>query len=72
MPRQRASVLSTQEPVLELQGEIAQAKLRLAEMERRLETAIAAHREQIRKSLKSKDETERKLAESIKTWWEVE
>ena len=64
-------VLATQRPLAELQAEIAQARLRLAEKEKKLETLIAKHREQIRRSLLSKNETERKLAESIARWWSV-
>jgi hypothetical protein len=71
MPRPRHSVLATQEPVLQLQAEIAQAELRLTKMKENLEKAIAAHREQIRKSLKSRFPEERALAASIATWWEV-
>jgi hypothetical protein len=64
-------VLQTQRPVAELQAELVQTRLRLAEMERKLAPLIAAHREQIRRSLSSKDETERWLAESVFRWWEV-
>ena len=71
MHKRTSSVLTTQEPVLELQAKIAQAKARLAEMEKQLEPLIAAHREQIRRSLSSRNATERKMAASIATWWEV-
>jgi len=66
------SVLQTQRPVAELQAEIAQARLRLAEMEKRLVPLMERHRAEIKKSLSSDDDTERKLAESIANWWQVE
>ena len=56
----------------ELQAEIVQTKLRLAEKEKKLEQLIAVHRAQILKSLSSKDETERKLAQAIAAYWGVE
>ena len=71
MPRKRSSVLTTQEPVLHLQAELAQGKLRIAEMEKQLVKYIAAHREQIKQSLKSRIPEERKMAEAIAKWWEV-
>jgi len=65
------SVLQTQRPVAELQAEIAQARLRLAEMKKRLVPLIEKHRAQIKKSLCSSDETERKMAEAVANWWQV-
>ena len=41
-------------------------------MEKNLAGAIEDHRAQIKKSLRSRDGTERKLAESIAEWWEVD
>jgi predicted nucleic acid-binding Zn-ribbon protein len=70
-PSSIGSVLKTQEPVLALQAEIAQTKLRVQEMEARLQAAVAAHREQIKRSLLSRDRTERQLAQSIAAFWEV-
>ncbi len=56
----------------ELQAEIAQTKLRLEIMQKRLELLTATHREQIRESLSSPDATERKMAESVAAWWGVQ
>jgi len=42
------------------------------EMEKRLMTLIEQHRSQIKRSLSSKDEMERRMAEAVANWWQVE
>lgn len=67
----RSSVLATQEPVLKLQAEIHQTELRLQRMKADLALALEKHREQIRKSLESKDLVEQGMAKSIAVFWDV-
>jgi len=40
-------------------------------MEKRLVPLIQKHKAQIKKSLSSSDETQRKMAEAVANWWQV-
>jgi hypothetical protein len=69
MPRN--SVLATQKPLLELSREIRETEARLERMKARLERLTHAHKEQIRRSLTSKDPEERAMAEGVAAWYDV-
>lgn len=67
----RNSVLYTQERLHEAQKVVNALRRRLEAAERRVEELKGKHREQIERSLTSKDAEERGMAAAIATWWEV-
>ena len=67
-----ASVLHSQERLLSASTELREAKKAVAELEERVSVLTENHREQIRKSLVSKDAKEREMAEGVAAWYQVE
>lgn len=57
--------------MLELGREVREAEALLVEMKARLVKLTEAHKEQIRRSLTSKDPEEREMAEGVAAWYGV-
>lgn len=65
------SVLDTQRRLLALEDTRRGLEEKLAKVNERIEKAKEAHREQIAKSLTSKNPEEREMAQRVATFWDV-